>query len=173
MKKILFFITALPAFLLSEKAAFAQAKSKLEGVWRVTEVIVPVANPAGKDSTMKVSNPQPGLVIFTRGYYSIMAIRGAQPRAAVAQPKDSLKLTDDEKIARFEEWNTFVANSGTYEIKGSALIRHPIVAKNVSVMTKETPNVSDFRLEGTNTLWLNPTPDRLATEPKVRLTRVE
>jgi hypothetical protein len=96
-----------------------------------------------------------------------------QPRVAVASPKDSLKLTDDEKIARFEEWNTFVANSGTYEIKGSILIRHPIVAKNVSVMTKETPTVNEFKLEGTNTLWLNPTPDRLATDPRVKFARVE
>jgi hypothetical protein len=173
MKKILFFIVPLAAFLLGENAAFAQAKNKIEGVWKVVEVIVPVANPAGKDSTTKVSNPQPGLIIFTKGYYSVMVVRGRQPRTAVAPPKDSLKLTDDEKIARFEEWDTFIANSGTYEIKGSTLIRHPIVAKNVNVMTKETPNVSEFKLEGTNTLWLNPTPDRSATEPRVKLTRVE
>jgi hypothetical protein len=173
MKKILFFITALPAFLLPPNAAFAQTKNKLEGVWKIVEVILPVANPAGKDSTTRISNPQPGLVIFTRGYYSIAAVRGAQPRTAVAQPKDSLRLTDEEKIARFEEWNTFVANSGTYEIKGSMIIRHPIVAKIVSVMTKETPNINEFKLEGNNTLWLNPTPDRLATEPRVKFTRVE
>jgi hypothetical protein len=173
MKKVLFFITASAAFLLNENAAFAQTKNKLEGVWKIVEVILPVANPAGKDSTRRVSNPQPGLIIFTRGYYSVAVVRGAQPRAAVAPPKDSLNLTDDEKIARYTEWNTFVANSGTYEIKGSTLIRHPIVAKNVSVMTNNTPNISEFKLEGDNTLWLNPTPDRLTTDPRIKLTRLE
>jgi hypothetical protein len=173
MKKISFVITALAAFLLNENAAFAQTKNKFEGAWKIVEVILPVTNPTGKDSTTRVSNPQPSLIIFTRGYYSIAAIRGAQPRAAIAPPKDSLNLTDDEKIARYAEWNTFVANSGTYEIKGSTLIRHPIVAKNVSVMTSNTPNISEFKLEGDNTLWLNPTPDRLATDPRFKLTRLE
>jgi hypothetical protein len=168
MKKIIFFITAVPAFLLATNATFAQTKTQLQGVWKIAEVIIPE-----NGTTTTVSNPQPGLIIFTKGYYSVAVVRGVQPRPAVAPPKDSLKLTDDEKIARFEEWNTFVANSGTYEIKGSMLIRHPIVAKNVSVMTKETPTVNEFKLEGTNTLWLNPTPDRLATEPRVKYTRVE
>ncbi len=173
MKKILFFITALPAFLLGERAAFAQAKNKVEGVWKAVEVILPFANPAGKDSTTTISNPQPGLIIFTRGYYSILAVTGSKPRAAVERPKDPQNLTEDEKIARYVEWDSFVANSGTYEIKGSTIIRHPIVAKNVSVMTNETPNISEFRLEGANTLWLNPTPDRKTTDPRVKLTRVE
>ena len=34
------------------------------------------------------------------------------------EPKDRQNLTDAEKIAFYEQWRAFAANSGTYEIKG-------------------------------------------------------
>ena len=98
---------------------------------------------------------------------------GAQPRAAVEPPKDPQNLTDAEKIALYEQWRQFVANSGTYEIKGATITRRPIVAKNVAVMTSGTPNIQEFKLEGANTLWLIPTGDQAATQPRIKLTRVE
>jgi len=79
------------------------------------------------------------LFIFTKGYYSSLAVRARQPRPAVAPAKDPGNLTDAEKIARYEQWSQFTANSGTYEVKGSMLLLHPLVAKNVEVMTRGTP----------------------------------
>jgi hypothetical protein len=157
--------------VLSASAAFAQTKTQVEGVWKVAEVVTPGRNPAEKGATD--SNPQPSLIIFTKGYYSQVLVPGAQARTAVEPAKDPQNLTDAEKIARYEQWNQFVANSGTYEIKGSTIIRRVIVAKNVAVMTSGTPNIQEFKLEGPNTLWLIPTGDQAATLPRVKLTRVE
>jgi hypothetical protein len=156
--------------VLFASAAFAQTKSPIEGVWKIAEVVVPSRNPAEKGTT--ISDPQPSLYIFTRGYYSQLLVQG-EPRTAVAPAKDPQNLTDAEKIARYEEWRRFVANSGTYEIKGSTLTRRAIVAKSVNVMTNQTPNVQEFKLEGANTLWLIPTGDQAATQARVKLTRVE
>lgn len=152
-------------------AAQSQSKSPVEGVWKVAEVVVPAATAAEKATT--ITNPQPSLIIFTRRHYSNLTLRGQQPRSAVAPAKDPQNLTDAEKIARFEEWRTLVANAGTYEIKGSTLIRRPTVAKSVQVMTSDAPTEVTFKLEGPNTLWLIPTGDRAATEPRTKLTRLE
>jgi hypothetical protein len=157
--------------VLSASAAFAQTKTSVEGVWRVAEVVSPGGNPAEKGTT--ISNPQPGLVIFTRGYYSGVVVTGTQPRAAVTPPKDPPNLTDAEKLARYEHWRPVFAASGTYEIKGSTLILRANVAKNVEGMTRERPNTWEFKLEGANTLWMIPTADQAATEPRVKLTRLE
>lgn len=152
-------------------AARGQTKSPVEGVWRIAEVVVPGATPAEKGTT--ITNPQPSLIIFTRGHYSQLVVRGQQPRGAVAPAKDPQSLTDAEKIARFEEWRPLVANAGTYEVKGSTIIRRATVAKSVEVMTGATPLTSEFKLEGANTLWLTPTGERAATDPRVKLTRLE
>ena len=159
--------------VLSASAAFAQTKSPIEGVWKIAEVVTPSTDPANKAAATTNSSPQPGLIIFTRGYYSQVFVPGAQPRTAVDPPKDPQNLTDAEKLALYEQWRQFVANSGTYEIKGTTITRRPIVAKNVAVMTSGTPNVQEFKLEGANTLWLIPTGDQAATQARIKLTRVE
>lgn len=157
--------------ILSASAAFTQTKAPVEGVWRIAEAVTPGRNPAEKGVT--ITNPQPSLIIFTRGYYSAVIVEGGQPRAAVAPPKDRRNLTDAEKVARYEHWRPFVANSGTYEIKESTLVTRAIVAKNAEGMTKATPNIQDFKLEGPDTLWLIPIGDRAAIEPRLKLTRLE
>ena len=156
--------------VLSTAAAFAQTKNPIEGVWKVAEVVMPSSNPAEKGATN--SNPQPSLIIFTRGYYSQVLVPGGQPRAAVAPAKDPQNLTDAEKIARYEQCRGFAANSGTYEIKGSTLSIRPIVAKSVDLMTRQTPITWEFKLEGPNTLWLIPI-GQSATEPRIKLRRQE
>ena len=155
--------------VLSASAAFAQTKSPVEGVWKASEVI-----PASSNTTEKpkpVTSPQPGLLIFTKGYYSVVVVTGENPRAAV-EPKDPQNLTDAEKIAFYEQWRAFAANSGTYEIKGSTVTRRPSVAKNVGLMTSQEPIVAEFKMEGPNTLWLLPSADR-PNDPRVKWTRVE
>src|SRR5687768_14605321 len=91
---------------------FAQTKSPVEGVWRVAEIVTTGANAENNNK------PQPGLYIFTRGYYSQVIINGTQPRRTV-EYKMLNQPTDAEKLARYEQWQPFAANSGTYEIKGS------------------------------------------------------
>lgn len=147
-----------------------QKKNQLEGVWKVAEVVLPAPNPADKGTT--VTTPQPGLLIFTKGYYSGMAVTAGQPRPAAEAPKDPQNLTDAEKIARYDQWRQFIANAGTYEVKGSTLLMHAIVAKNPNVMTSTTPLTWELKIEGTNTFWLIPPSDR-PTDARVKFTRVE
>jgi len=143
-----------------------QKKSQLEGVWKVAEVL-----PAG--SATPNTSPQPGLLIFTKGYYSGMSVTANQPRTAAPAAKDPDNLTDAEKIARYEQWAPFIANAGTYELKGSALTMHAMVAKNPDVMSSDSTLTWEIKMEGANTLWLIPTPDRAATSRRVKFTRVE
>jgi len=171
MKKFLFSFSALSVFLLFTHAAFTQTKTPIEGVWKIVEYVRPGKNSANKDTT--ITNPQPSLFIFTGSYFSEVFVMGDQPRAAVAPVKDRQNPTDGEKIARYEQWRQFAANAGTYEIKGSMLTMHVIVAKNVNLMTRGTPHIQEFRLEDPNTLWLIPTADESAIEPLIKLTRQE
>jgi hypothetical protein len=174
MKKKFSLLLTVAALLLPATVVFAQKKNQLEGAWKIVEVTIPAGSPtnvAMKDTT--ISDPQPGLIIFTKGYYSVMAVRTSTPRTAAERPKDVNNLTDAEKIARFTEWSPLLANSGTYEIKGSTLIRHPIVAKSAEVMNSQDPLTNEFKIDGNNTLFLNPTPDHAATEPRAKLKRVE
>ena len=170
-KRILFFFTALSVFVLFTHTAFTQTKSPVEGVWKIVEYVRPGKNSVGKDTT--ITNPQPSLIIFTRTYYTEVFVMEDQPRAAVAPVKDRQNPTDAEKIARYEQWKPFAANAGTYEIKGSTLIRHVIVAKSVNIMTRGTPHIQEFKMEDPNTLWLIPTADESAIEPRIKLTRQE
>jgi hypothetical protein len=151
--------------------AQSQAKTQVEGVWKIAEVLMPSKNPAEKGTT--ITNPQPGLIIFTKGYYSLLVVRGREPRAAFAPAKDPEHLTDAEKIARYEQWSPFTANTGTYEVKGSMLQLHPIVAKNVEVMTSGTPITWELKVEAPNSLWLIPPADRATTDPRLKFTRLE
>jgi hypothetical protein len=150
--------------LLAASTASAQSKTPMEGVWKIAEVIFP-------DRTN--SNPQPSLVIFTRGYYSRLSLEGRAPRPAVARPQDPQNPTDAEKIALYEHWRPFTATAGTYAIRGSTLVLDSLVAKNVAVMDRSAPSNWEIKLEGPNTLWLIPSPDRIATEPRMKLLRLE
>ena len=88
------------------------------------------------------------------------------------EAKDGQNLSDAEKIAFYEQWRAFAANAGTYEIKGSTITRRPSVAKNVGVMTRQEPLISEFKMEGPNTLWILPPAER-PNDAKVKWTRVE
>jgi hypothetical protein len=148
-----------------------QKKSQLEGVWKVAEVHPPQGN-ANANAT-PLTNPQPGLLIFTKGYYSGMSVTANQPRTAPAAAKDPSNLTDAEKIARYEQWAPFIANAGTYELKGSTLTMHAMVAKNPDVMNPDSSITWEIKMEGANTLWLIPPADTAATTRRVKFIRVE
>ena len=160
-------IALLSLLVLIPGAAFSQGgASAVDGVWKIAEVTITGAN-ASTNTT-----PQPSLLIFARGHYSWMQVQGTtarKQRAALATPG---KPTDAERIAAFEEWNPFTANSGTFEVKGSTLSRSLQVAKNVGAMSATAPQQHQFKLEG-NTLWLTgPAPGDPKGEIRYRLTRV-
>jgi hypothetical protein len=166
MKKILSFFIASSFFLLLTRTAFTQTKLPIEGVWKITKEVTPTG-----DSIIN-GEPQPSLLIFTKGYYSIVIVKLERPRAPVEPAKDPKNLTDSEKIARYEQWRPFAAIAGSYEIKGSILYIHTSVAKTVDLMNRQTPITWEFKTEGNNTLWLTPI-GQSATEPKIKLTRLE
>ena len=168
-KKALTFFAALSIFLLLTCASFAQTKGPIEGVWKISAIVIPAKNSTEKDTTL--TNPQPGLIIFTKGYYSTVVVHEERP--AVAAAKDPQNMTDAEKLALYTQWKPFTANSGTYQINGSTITRKSIVAKNANAMTRGAPNIQEFKLEDPNTLWLLPTAGAPANEPRIKLTRLE
>ena len=138
-------------------------------MWKIAEVIP--ASSSGTEKPTPITSPQPALLIFTKGYYSIASVTGRDARASV-DIKDLQNLTDAEKRALVEQGRAFAANSGTYEIKGSTLLRRAIVAKNVNVMTRQEPVAVEFKMEGPNTLWLLPQGGG-PNDPRTKWTRVE
>jgi Lipocalin-like domain len=167
-------LKGLTLLVLCTTAVSAQssAKNPIEGAWKVTEIVV-----TGTDAS-NVANPQPGLIIFARKHYSVMWVPGNQPRS-LFKGEDP---TNEEKIAAYD---SFVANSGTYEVAGATLTLHPMVARSPNFMAG---GVSKFqlRIEGT-TLWLTQkntdlslrAGDRVvpssgpASETRMKLSRVE
>jgi hypothetical protein len=147
--------------VLSAGGGFAQTKSAIEGVWKITEWIE-----SGKTNT----NPQPGLIIFTRGYYSVAHLMGP-PRTDSIPSNMGREPSDAEKIALYEQWKWFVGISGSYEVKGSTVVMHPIVAKTTWDM-RTTQHEPEFKLEGSNTLWLIPA-EAKKVGLCIKLTRLE
>ncbi len=147
--------------------AFSQAASPIDGVWKIAEVVTTGANAATN------ATPMASLIMFARGHYSWININGTTARTQSPAAKDPAKLTEAEKLARFEEWQSLTAQSGTFEVKGTTLMRRATVAKNVGAMTAKNPNIQEFKLEG-NTLWLTSrsAAGQPASETRTKLTRV-
>jgi hypothetical protein len=165
-------LTTLVYVMIAANAA-AQGTPSIEGVWKVAQRITPAGNARAQGVAVVQDNPLPSVLIFTKHYYSDIIETGGQPRPAVPPPANRAQLTDAEKIAWYNQWRPFTAHSGTYEIAGSVLIRHPIVAKNIDVMTRGTAIPFDLKFEDANTVWLIPTAEFAGTEPRSKLTRLE
>ena len=129
------------AILLTFESAEAQTRS-LEGAWKVVSL-----RSTGADSATAVT-VQPSLYIFTRRHYSMMRVTGNEPRAVPATDD----FTDAESLAAF---NSFIANTGTYEVVGRTLTIHPIVAR-VPNFSAGGSDKYQFRVKG-DTLWLGNT----------------
>lgn len=155
------------ALLVPVVAAAQTPASPIDGVWKITSVVTTGANASS------VTAAQPALLIFARGYYSWVSVNGSTPRTQSPAAKEPGKLTDAEKVARYNEWNAFTANSGTFEIKGSTLTRQIQVAKNVGAMSATNPTVMEFKIDGnTLTLVQRSAAGQPASETRTTLTRV-
>ena len=154
------FLLSLLFCLLLANNGIAQTKSAVEGVWKITEW-----TESGKTNT----NPQPGLIIFTKGYYSVAHLMGP-PRDDSIPSNMGREVPDAEKIGLYEQWKWFVGISGSYEVKESMVVMHPIVAKTTWDMNTQTPRQAEFKLDGANTLWLTP---KTKAAIRIKLTRLE
>jgi hypothetical protein len=153
--------------------AGVETRVPLEGVWRITERITPAGHPRANGVDVRQTDPQANLLIFTEHYYSEVIEMGQGRRPEAPEPADPLHLTDAEKLACYNQWRPFTANSGTYEIHESVLTRHAIVAKNLNAMRGGTGVPFDIRVEDENTIWLMPAGTFTTTEPRIKLTRLE
>ena len=107
--------------------------SPLLGVWSMTTM-----TPGGDGVTIDPS--QPGLVIFTEGYYSAVYSLGPDPRPPSAA---GFNPTSEEKVAQY---NTIIVNTGTYEAGGSTITFRPMVAKSPEFIGGHS--TMDFQIHG-------------------------
>jgi hypothetical protein len=133
--KVLLAICSLSIFANAQ----ANPQKAIRGVWKVAEIVTT------GDGAGTISNPQPGLMMFGRKYYSIMYVASDKERPiyAAAAP------TKEEKVAAFD---SLLANAGAYEISGKTLTIRPTVARNPG-FTGGGFATYQIRVEG-NTLWL-------------------
>lgn len=135
------------------------------GVWRVAEVTTTGPNA----STTR--RPQPGLYIFTGKHYSFARVAAMTPRQDLP---DASKATAAELRGVWGD-DGFVSNSGTYQLAGTLVTTHPVVAKNPTLMKPGVVLTYAYAIDG-STLTLT---ERFGltgavTNPTtIRLTRVE
>jgi hypothetical protein len=147
-------------------AAFAAPAPKGDGVWKITKVVITGAG------AQTIDHPQPNLLVVYKGYYSQVVDTNSAARSAPPAAKNPAKLTDAEKLARYEEWSHLTANAGTFEPKGDMTVVHRLAAKSVSVVgTSRTENV---RVDGnTMTIAYKSEPGEPASETTLTYTRVK
>ena len=104
----------------------------LEGAWVVT---------SWTDTEGNVQEePQPALYVFTPTHYSVMFATGSEQRATY----ESDDIGDAEKLAAYD---TFIANSGRYEIEGNILKTRAYVAKDPNYMGGWPENEVNYEFE--------------------------
>jgi hypothetical protein len=159
------FAAALLITISLVSTAFAQraglTAESLEGVWKVTKVF---------QAGVVNDNPQPGLLIFARGYYSATRVTASEARKQSPAPKDPAHPTDAEKIAFYNEWVGYAASAGTYEVKGNTIISHNIMAKMVRGMTL-TEEAIILNFDG-NSFVAKPKSGNLNSDRQTTYTRV-
>ncbi|MCH7476435.1 MAG: lipocalin-like domain-containing protein [Gemmatimonadetes bacterium] len=159
-------LTALAVVIFMPLTAQAQS-SALQGAWTVTEVSV-----STPDTSYTVTSPQPSLYIFLKQHYSVMFVLGSEPRELFSGDEPmlgSLDPTDAEKLAAYD---SFIANSGTYELTDSTFTTRPMVAKSPNFMVSGSLTFT-YRVEA-DTLWLTSrVPWEPDTETRTTLVRLE
>jgi hypothetical protein len=161
----------LAAFAVSMLAGCQPATTEdvnpLEGAWRVS-----VISFTAPDSSYTITNPQPSLYLFAERHYSMMYVPGNEPRpldVGDAPILGAIDPTDAEKVA---SWDTFIANSGTYEVRDSTITFRPMVAKSANLMATGGPLTDTYHIvEDVLHLRFVP-PWAPETETRTTLTRI-
>jgi len=119
--------------LISCNQPTTKSHTEIVGIWQITEITNQNASdPLANDSI-------PSLFIFTPHHYSMVWILSEEPQRAF---RDRWNPTDAEKIKRYD---SFVVNSGTYEIKDTFFTAYPIVARVPEFMGGKL--VCEFQVE--------------------------
>ena len=87
-----------------------------------------VAESYGFQNLPPITNPQPGLYVFTEQHYSFLRINGTVPLPAYPS---NAKATDADKVAVFD---AIFVQSGTYTVTGNMLATKVLVAKSAFVL---------------------------------------
>ena len=137
-------------------------ESALQGVWQAVEVTT-----TGPGAF--VAKPQSNLTIFSGRYYSRTEIHSDQPRPMLP---DWATATADQLRA---VWAPFVAEAGTFELRGDLLTIRPAVAKNPAGMGHGAFTVLSYKLNR-NMLTLTTVRNQNGPSPDpstIKLMRVE
>jgi hypothetical protein len=126
----------------SQVVPSSASERSLQGAWRTSEQWEGRPGTAGTTTLAT----QPSLFVFARRHYSIMYVTAPRRRFAGEAP------TDAEKIAAFD---SFVGNSGTYELRGGWFIYRPIVARVPNIVG--VPDSIAYSIRG-DSLWLTNLP---------------
>lgn len=158
MRRIVSVLAILTVVSAAWRAAPAQDVD-LQGAWLVTNIT---------DADGNEIEAQPGLYIFTETHYSIMFVRGTDERAQYAGSEP----TDKESLGAY---NTFVANSGRYQVAGDQLTLRAYVAKGPNYMAGFPNNQSyaTVHIAGGDTLHLTYTGEFFISGTMFTLQRVE
>ena len=137
--------------------------SPVIGVWKVAEVTYTGAN------ARTLTNPQPGIRIFTATYYSVNQVTSAEPRPLLP----ATGATDKQLLDAYGPLNV---SAGTYQIAGNEIRLTRIVGKTANTMTPGNLATFTFRMDGKNTLWMTQKATEVGpvTNPQtIKLTRLE
>jgi hypothetical protein len=138
------FTVLLSGLPLPESEVKAQTPApRLAGAWRVLQV---TGDSSGKRITRRA---QPGLYIFTERHYSITRVEGSTPRPDF--PANLRRTADSYR----DVWGPFIAQAGTYEVKGGFISTRPFVSKNPASMRPGIFSTLRWRIVA-DTLWLAP-----------------
>jgi hypothetical protein len=146
---------------IASLAARAEEAS-LQGVWQVVEVTM--TGPGAR-----VVKPHSTLIIFSGKHYSRTEIHSEQPRPMLP---DWANATADQLRT---VWGPFVAEAGTFELRGDLLTLRPTVAKNPAAMADGAFTAQSYKLDG-NILTLTQVRNQNGPSPNpatIKLTRVE
>ena len=142
----------------------AAQSNKLVGAWKLVEVKIT------GDKPETITSFQPNLHIYTKKYYSTLVVTAKEPRPV---PEDPAKLSAEDLLKIYVK--DFVANSGTYEVKGDRITIRPIVAKGPGFMQPGNFVTSAFKIEG-NFLTMTGEADKngpIKNPMTVKLERIE
>ena len=118
-----------------------KAGSPIQGVWRVAEYTT-----TGGANPSTVANPA-SLYIFTATHYSMM--RAVTPEGAERTQFKAVDPVNEEKIGAYD---SFMGNSGTYELIGTTMTIRPVISKHPNYMGGGYDSY-EIRSEG-DTLWM-------------------
>lgn len=159
LKRAIVIVVAAWITTLSLMAQQSSSQPSIQGVWRIVE-----EHAGGRT----ITNPNLGFIIFTAKHYATIRVAQDIKRPTV----DDLDTATAQQLLAV--WGPFVAQFGTYEIKGDQLILHTLVAKDPRNVGQR--GVRQFGIDG-NTLSTWPATDStgnpLSKPGEVKWTRVE